>query len=88
MALEILGIKNIIIAQNKVDVVSKDKALKNYEDIKKFVKETIAENAPIIPVSALHKVNIDVILEALHKLIPTPYEKSRGATYNVCSKEL
>jgi translation initiation factor 2 subunit 3 len=72
MALEILGVKNIIIAQNKVDVVSRDKALKNYEDIKKFVKETAAENAPIIPVSALHKVNIDVILEALHKLVPKP----------------
>ncbi|MCC6034015.1 MAG: translation initiation factor IF-2 subunit gamma [Desulfurococcaceae archaeon] len=72
MALEILGVKNIIIVQNKVDVVSREKALKNYEEIKKFVQGTIAEDAPIIPVSALHKVNIDVVVEALYKLIPLP----------------
>jgi len=72
MALEILGIKNIVIVQNKVDVVAKEEALKNYEDIKKFVQGTIAENAPIIPVSALHKVNVDVVIEALYKLIPPP----------------
>lgn len=72
MALEILGVKNIIIVQNKIDVVSRDKALKNYEDIKKFVKGTIAENSPVIPVSSLHKVNTDVVLEALYNLVPTP----------------
>jgi translation initiation factor 2 subunit 3 len=72
MALEILGVKNIVIVQNKIDVVSRDRALKNYEDIKKFVQGTLAENAPIIPVSALHKVNIDVVVEALYKLIPPP----------------
>lgn len=72
MALEILGVKNIIIVQNKVDVVSREKALKNYEEIKKFIQGTIAESAPVIPVSALHKVNIDVVLEALYKLIPLP----------------
>ncbi|MCC6043437.1 MAG: translation initiation factor IF-2 subunit gamma [Desulfurococcaceae archaeon] len=71
-ALEILGVKNIVIVQNKVDVVSKEKALKNYEEIKNFIKGTIAENAPIIPISALHKVNIDVLLQAIQEVIPTP----------------
>lgn len=72
IALEVLGVKNIIIVQNKIDVVSREKALKNYQEIQNFIKGTIAENAPIIPVSALHKVNIDVLLQAIQELIPTP----------------
>ena len=70
--LEIIGIKNIIIVQNKVDIVSEEEAGKNYEQIKKFVKGTIAENAPIIPVSAQHRVNIDALIEAIEKYIPEP----------------
>lgn len=72
IALEVLGVKNIVIVQNKIDVVSREKALKNYQEIQNFIKGTIAENAPIIPVSALHKVNIDVLLQAIQELIPTP----------------
>ncbi|MCE4617304.1 MAG: translation initiation factor IF-2 subunit gamma [Desulfurococcales archaeon] len=70
-ALEIIGVKNIIIVQNKVDAVSEERARENYKEIREFVKGTWAENAPIIPVSALHKVNIDVLLMAMQKLIPT-----------------
>jgi len=39
MALSIIGVKNIIIVQNKIDLVSKEDALKNYKQIKEFVKE-------------------------------------------------
>ena len=51
-ALQAKGINNIIIIQNKIDLVSKEKAIENYKKIKEFVKGTIAENSPIIPVSA------------------------------------
>jgi len=36
------------------------------------VKGTVAEGAPIIPVSAHHDANIDVLIEAIEKHIPTP----------------
>ncbi len=71
-ALDIVGIRNLIIVQNKIDVVSKEQALKNYRQIKEFVKGTWAEEAPIIPVSALHKINIDLVVKAIHEIIPTP----------------
>ena len=61
MALEIIGVNNIIILQNKIDLVSKEEALKNYEQIKSFVKGTIAEKAPVIPISALHKINLNYV---------------------------
>lgn len=68
MALQAKKIKNIIIVQNKIDLVNKEQALKNYKEIKEFVKGTLAENAPIIPISAQQGVNIDKIFEALANL--------------------
>jgi translation initiation factor 2 subunit 3 len=72
IAAEIAGIRKLIIVQNKIDLVTKERALENYNEIKSFVKGTIAENAPIIPISAQHKINMDVLLEAVDKVIPTP----------------
>lgn len=70
-ALEIVGIKNIIIVQNKIDLVTKEDALNNYKEIKAFTKGTIAENSPIIPISAIHNINIGNLIEAI-ETIPTP----------------
>ncbi len=72
MALGIMGIKNIVLVQSKIDLVTEEEARKNYEEIKSFVKGTVAEKAPIIPISAQRKVNIDVLLEVIEKTIPTP----------------
>lgn len=72
MALKITGIKKIVVVQNKIDLVSEEQALKNYDRIKAFLKGTDYENAPIIPASAQHNVNIDAIIEAIETCIPTP----------------
>ncbi len=71
-AAEVIGIKNVIIVQNKIDIVDQKRALKSYDEINAFVKGTVAENAPIIPVSAQRGINIDVLLTAIEELIPTP----------------
>lgn len=68
MALQAKGIKNIIIAQNKIDLVTKEQALENYKTIKEFIKGTVAENAPIIPISAQQNVNIDKLFEELNNI--------------------
>jgi translation initiation factor 2 subunit 3 len=72
LALQVLGIENIVIVQNKVDLTEKENAIENYNQIKEFVKDSVAENAPIIPISAQHRVNIDVLIEYIEKYIPTP----------------
>ncbi len=72
MVLETTNIKNVVIAQNKVDLVTKEQAMKNYEEIKAFIKGTSIENAPIIPVSANSNTNLDVLIEAIEKFIQTP----------------
>ncbi len=71
-ALGIIGVKNIVIVQNKVDVVTPERARENYMEIKKMIEGTWAENAPIIPVSALKAANIDALLMAIQEFIPTP----------------
>lgn len=71
-ALDLSRIKNIVIVQNKIDLVSEKNAIKNYEQILSFTKGTCAENAPIIPVSAHQDVNIDVLIKAMQDCIPTP----------------
>jgi translation initiation factor 2 subunit 3 len=71
-ALELTGIRNVVIVQNKIDAVSEEQALANYKQIKAFVKGTVAESAPIVPVSANQRVNIDALLQAMEKQIPTP----------------
>ncbi|MBS3167105.1 translation initiation factor IF-2 subunit gamma [Candidatus Woesearchaeota archaeon] len=71
-ALEIIGLKNIIIVQNKIDLVSKEDAIKNYKQIKEFVKGTIAEKSPIIPISAQFNINIDKLINAIQETFKTP----------------
>ena len=71
-ALNIAGIKNIIIIQNKIDAVSKEQALENYNQIITFIKGSIAENAPIIPVSAVFGANLGLVVRAFEEIIPSP----------------
>ncbi len=79
MALEIIGIKNLVIVQNKIDLVSEEEALKNYEQIKEFIKDTSFKDAPIIPISAQHGAGISALIATIEKTIPTP---KRDSTVN------
>jgi len=71
-ALEVVGIKNALIVQSKIDLVSEEQALKNYQEIKEFVKGTPLEKAPIIPMSSKQRINVDALIEAIENFIPTP----------------
>ena len=72
LALETLGIKQIVVVQNKVDLISYKEAVENYNDIANFVKGTKAAKSPIIPVSANSGLNIDALIGAIEENIETP----------------
>ncbi|MEM2607868.1 MAG: translation initiation factor IF-2 subunit gamma [Thermoproteota archaeon] len=72
LAAEIMGIKKLIVVQNKIDIVSRERALKNLEEIKQFLFQTSYADATIVPVSAQHRVNIDILLYVIQKEVPTP----------------
>jgi len=84
LALQLLGIKQIVIAQNKVDLVSYEDALSNYSEITNFVKGTKAGDFPIIPISAQSSLNVDALIGAIEDTIETPSrDKSKNSIMHV-----
>jgi len=72
LVLNSTGVKKIIVVQTKVDVVDKARAIQSYNEIKKFLKNTVAENAPIIPISANNNINIGVLLKTINEVMVVP----------------
>jgi translation initiation factor 2 subunit 3 len=79
-AIEIMKMKNLIILQNKVDLVNKKKAKHNYFQILKFIEHTNFESNLVIPISAQRRCNIDVLIQTIVEKIPNPY---RDLTLNL-----
>jgi translation initiation factor 2 subunit 3 len=71
-ALDIIGVRKVVVAQNKIDLVSSEQAEENHREIVEFLKSSPIAGAPIVPISANHRVNIDALIEAINATIPTP----------------
>jgi len=71
-AVEIMKLKNLIILQNKVDLIKESAAEEHHKSIVSFVKGTVAESSPIVPISAQLKFNIDAVNEYIVNTIPIP----------------
>ncbi|WVZ10430.1 hypothetical protein V8G54_014960, partial [Vigna mungo] len=71
-AVEIMRLQHIIILQNKVDLIQENVAINQHEAISKFIQGTVADGAPVVPISAQLKYNIDVVCEYIVKKIPIP----------------
>mmetsp|Transcript_53616 Transcript_53616/g.131351 ORF Transcript_53616/g.131351 Transcript_53616/m.131351 type:complete len:475 (-) Transcript_53616:31-1455(-) len=70
-AVEIMKLKSIIILQNKVDLIKPEAAIEQSKLIRKFVEGTVADGAPVLPISAQLRYNVDVVCEYICK-IPLP----------------
>jgi translation initiation factor 2 subunit 3 len=71
-ALDIIGVRKVVVVQNKIDLLTPEKAKENYLEIVEFLKGTPLAKAPIVPISANHKVNIDALIATIEETIPTP----------------
>lgn len=71
-AIEIMKLNKIIILQNKVDLMREEGADQHYQSILKFIRGTVADGSPIIPISAQLKFNVDAVVEHLVTSIPVP----------------
>ena len=65
----IAGIENIVVVQNKVDIVSKERAIESYQEILSFIEGTIAEGVSDGSISAHHDVNLDMLIQAIEDTI-------------------
>jgi len=72
MILNIAKIKNVVVVQTKIDLVTREQAKAHYNSIKEFLKGSVAENATIVPVVANYGINIDAVADAIERSIPTP----------------
>ncbi len=77
-AVEIMRLKNLLILQNKVDLVKPEEAEAHQEQVRKFVAATVAEGAPIIPISAVLRFNVDLVSEYIARFIPLPVRNFTG----------
>ncbi|KAL8287395.1 hypothetical protein RQP46_003253 [Phenoliferia psychrophenolica] len=71
-AIEIMKLKHILVLQNKVDLIREAAADEHHQSILAFVKGTVADSAPIIPISAQLRYNIDALVEYIVTKIPVP----------------
>jgi len=71
-ALDIIGVHKVVVVQNKIDLLTPEQALENFQQITTFLKGSPIEGAPIVPISANHKVNIDALIDTIERTIPTP----------------
>jgi len=80
LALQTLGIQQIVVVQNKVDLLPYQEVMENYQDITKFVKGTFAAKSPIIPISAQSGLNIDALIGSIESTITTPERDEKKDT--------
>ncbi|CAH8659810.1 unnamed protein product [Schistosoma haematobium] len=71
-AVEIMQLKYIIILQNKIDLIKESQAREQYSQILRFIQGTVAQGAPVVPISAQLKYNIDVVCDYIVNHIPVP----------------
>ncbi|KAJ2225774.1 eukaryotic translation initiation factor 2 subunit gamma [Coemansia sp. RSA 485] len=82
-AIEIMKLQNVVIVQNKIDLVDQKSAETNYEQVKSFISGTIAEGSPIVPISAQFELNVDAVVEYLYRHIPVPMRDFNASPYMV-----
>ncbi len=72
MALGIGGVKNVVVAQNKIDLVDSARAKESFNEIIAFLKQYGYEGTPVVPVAANLGLNIDLLIDKIEQTIPTP----------------
>jgi translation initiation factor 2 subunit 3 len=71
-ALDIIGVRKVVVVQNKIDLITAEAAEQNYREIVSFLEGSPIAKAPVVPISANHKVGIDALIQTIEETIPTP----------------
>jgi len=72
-ALDIIGVRKVVVVQNKVDLVTPEEAVANQQETVEFLHGSPIADAPVVPISANHKVGLDALIGAIEETIPTPH---------------
>jgi translation initiation factor 2 subunit 3 len=66
-----LKISNMVVLQNKLDIINEERAVKNKDDIREFLQGSPYAEKPIIPISASNRLNTDSVIRWLTQQKPT-----------------
>lgn len=79
--------KPLIIVQNKIDLINKEKAIENYKNIVDLLKKFGIDinKVQIIPISAINEINIEYVLEILAN-IDIPQRDTESDPIFLCSR--
>ncbi|MCL0041961.1 selenocysteine-specific translation elongation factor, partial [Peptococcaceae bacterium] len=67
--LQLLNVKTGIVALTKIDMVDSDWLEMVIDEVKSFLKDTTFKEAPIVPVSAVTKEGLDVLLKKIDEVV-------------------
>jgi translation initiation factor 2 subunit 3 len=76
-ALDIIGVRKVVVVQNKIDLVPPEDAEKNYREIVEFLAGSPIAKAPVVPISANHRAGIDALIGTIEETIPTPVRDAK-----------
>lgn len=76
-AVEIMNVKKVLVVQNKIDLVSREQALEQHDQIQKFLK-TSNVSGPVIPTAGQLGVNVAALLDFIVNYIPEPVRDSKA----------
>ncbi len=71
-ALDIIGVRRVVVVQNKIDLVTEEEALANQKETVEFLHGSPIADAPIVPISANHKAGLEALIGVIEETIPTP----------------
>jgi translation initiation factor 2 subunit 3 len=71
-ALQMIGVRNVVVVQNKVDLVTYAQAMENADKVRSFLDSYGFRDVTLVPVSAQRRLNIDALIQAMEEKIPTP----------------
>ncbi len=83
--LEIMGVKNVLVVQNKIDLVSPEQCIKHRELLQNELKGTVADGAPIIPISAQSGIGIEAIQDYIYQMAEICLKNMSFPSYNIFS---
>ena len=88
-AMNIIDMERLIVVQNKIELVTEEEAIKNFEDIQNFLDEEWkgdASKVPIIPISAIHKTNLDIVIQKIEENFKTPDRDPEEAPFMLIAR--
>lgn len=81
--LEVLGVKNVLVIQNKIDLADDEQCRKHYNMLQRELKMTAAEGAPIIPISAQAGTGIDYVQHYIYQMAKLSLKNMKTFYHNV-----